>query len=115
MAPTLAGHSGARAQRGSPETSNHRLGLLGSGLAASRRPGMTSVEPSVRTTPLECRRTGREPMSRQFSSVSRRRFLQTTALGAAATASGLLHAPGVLRAQGAAVKLGVLHPVSGAL
>src|SRR5438128_6452467 len=55
-----------------------------------------------------------EPMSRQSLSVSRRRFLQSTALGAAA-ATGLLHAPAVLRAQGAAVKIGVLHPVSGAL
>ena len=53
-------------------------------------------------------------MSRQFTAVSRRRFLQTTALGAAATA-GLMHAPAVLRAQGAAIKVGVLHPVSGAL
>src|SRR6516225_9336964 len=52
-----------------------------------------------------------EPMPRQFSSVSRRRFLQSSALGAAT----LLHAPAVLRAQGAAVKVGVLHPVSGAL
>src|SRR5262245_17392957 len=52
-------------------------------------------------------------MSRLVSSLSRRRFLQTTAGGAAAT--GLLHAPAVLQAQGAAVKVGVLHPVSGAL
>src|SRR5215831_6410498 len=50
-------------------------------------------------------------MPRQFSSVSRRRFMQSSALGAAA----LLPAPALLRAQGAAVKLGVLHPVSGAL
>src|ERR1700752_3555794 len=57
---------------------------------------------------------GEERMSRPFSTVSRRRFLQSTALGAAATA-GLLHAPAVRRAQGAAVKVGVLHPVSGAL
>jgi len=49
-------------------------------------------------------------MPRQFARLSRRRFLQTSALGAA-----FLHAPAVLRAQGAAVKLGVLHPVSGAL
>src|SRR5215470_6592286 len=42
---------------------------------------------------------------------SRRRFLHTTALGAAAA----LSAPAVLRAQGAPVKIGVLHPVSGAL
>ena len=52
-------------------------------------------------------------MSRQFSAVNRRRFLQSTALGAAA--AGVLHAPAVLRAQGAPVKVGVLHPVSGAL
>src|SRR5881397_864745 len=58
--------------------------------------------------------SGRTRMSRQFSAVSRRRFLQSTALGAAA-ATSLLHAPAVLRAQGAAVKIGVLHPVSGAL
>src|SRR5438034_11825551 len=54
-------------------------------------------------------------MSRQFSAVNRRRFMQSTALGAAATAVGFLCKPVVLRAQGAAVKLGVLHPVSGAL
>jgi len=50
-------------------------------------------------------------MPRQFSSLSRRRFLQTSALGAAT----LVHAPAVPRAQGAAVKVGLLHPVSGAL
>jgi branched-chain amino acid transport system substrate-binding protein len=49
-------------------------------------------------------------MSGSFSSVNRRKFLQTSALGAATLA-----APAVLRAQGAAVKIGVLHPVSGAL
>jgi hypothetical protein len=54
-------------------------------------------------------------MSRQFLPVSRRRFLQSTTLGAAAAATGILHAPAVLRAQGAPVKVGVLHPVSGAL
>src|SRR5690242_12927445 len=53
---------------------------------------------------------GREPMSRQSLSVSRRRFLQSTAVGAAALAT-----PSALCAQGAAVKVGVLHPVSGAL
>ncbi|HWM80688.1 MAG TPA: ABC transporter substrate-binding protein [Pseudolabrys sp.] len=46
--------------------------------------------------------------------VSRRRFLQTSALGAAAGAT-VIAAPSVLRAQGAAVKIGVLHPVSGAV
>jgi branched-chain amino acid transport system substrate-binding protein len=49
-------------------------------------------------------------MSRSVSSVNRRKFLQSTAIGAATLA-----APSVLRAQGAAVKIGVLHPVSGAL
>jgi branched-chain amino acid transport system substrate-binding protein len=53
-------------------------------------------------------------MSRATLTLSRRRFLQSTALGAA-TVSGVLHAPAVLRAQGAPVKVGVLHPVSGAL
>src|SRR5580700_1368965 len=55
---------------------------------------------------------GRKPMSRPYSSVSRRRFLQSTGLGAVA---GLVSAPVVSRAQAAAVKVGVLHPVSGAL
>src|SRR5215470_534454 len=46
--------------------------------------------------------------------LSRRKFLRSTALGATAVA-GLLHAPAILRAQAASVKIGVLHPVSGAL
>jgi branched-chain amino acid transport system substrate-binding protein len=50
-------------------------------------------------------------MSRRFSDLNRRRFLQTSALASAA----ILYGPTVLRAQGAAVKIGVLHPVSGAL
>jgi branched-chain amino acid transport system substrate-binding protein len=49
-----------------------------------------------------------------FSRVSRRRFLQSTGLGAVAV-TGLVNAPVVSRAQAAAVKVGVLHPVSGAL
>ncbi len=53
-------------------------------------------------------------MFRQPLSVTRREFLQTTALGATA-AAGVLSAPAVLRAQGGGVKIGVLHPVSGAL
>lgn len=53
-------------------------------------------------------------MSRPYSSMNRRRFLQSTGLGAVA-AAGLIAAPSVLRAQASAVKLGVLHPVSGAL
>ena len=51
-------------------------------------------------------------MSGHVFGISRRRFMQSTALGAAA---GVLAAPTVLRAQGAAVKVGILHPVSGAL
>ena len=53
-------------------------------------------------------------MSRPILLVNRRRFLQSAALGAAA-AAGALPAPAVLRAQGASIKVGVLHPVSGAL
>ena len=54
-------------------------------------------------------------MSRPYiSRVSRRRFLQSTGLGAVAVA-GLVNAPVVARAQAAVVKVGVLHPVSGAL
>src|SRR5262249_33129883 len=53
-------------------------------------------------------------MSRPFSTVNRRRFLQSSALGAAA-AAGALYTPTALRAQGASVKVGVVHPVSGAL
>jgi branched-chain amino acid transport system substrate-binding protein len=47
-------------------------------------------------------------MSRDI--LNRRRFLQSTAVSAAA-----LTAPSVLRAQGSAIRVGVLHPVSGAL
>ncbi len=47
--------------------------------------------------------------------ISRRRLLRTTVLGAAASASAFLNGPPHVRAQGTAVKLGVLHPVSGAL
>jgi branched-chain amino acid transport system substrate-binding protein len=54
-------------------------------------------------------------MSEQKMSLSRRRFLATTALGAAAAASGSVAMPSLLRAQGAGVKLGLLHPVTGAL
>ena len=45
-----------------------------------------------------------------ISPFSRRSFLATSALGVATLAM-----PSVLRAQGAGVKLGILHPVSGAL
>ena len=47
--------------------------------------------------------------------VSRRRFLASSAFGTAALAIGSLSTPAVLRAQGTSVKLGVLHPVTGAL
>src|SRR5260370_13413769 len=59
--------------------------------------------------------SGRARMPRQFLPVSRRRLLQSTAVGAAATMAGALSAPAVLRAQAAPVKIGGLHPVSGAL
>jgi branched-chain amino acid transport system substrate-binding protein len=51
-------------------------------------------------------------MSHWLAQVTRRKLLQTTA---ATAATGLVSAPSVLRAQGSAVKLGLLHPVSGAL
>lgn len=54
-------------------------------------------------------------MSDKVRNFSRRKFLQTTALGAAAAASGTLASPSILRAQGAGVKLGILQPVTGAL
>ena len=49
-------------------------------------------------------------MSNKKSPFSRRQFLATSALGAATIAM-----PAVLRAAGTPVKLGVLHPVTGAL
>jgi len=54
-------------------------------------------------------------MSEQKKPLSRRRFLATTALGAAAAASGTLAMPSILRAQAPRVKVGLLHPVTGAL
>ena len=54
-------------------------------------------------------------MSNNNSRFSRRKFLQTSALTAAAAASGTLAAPAILRAQGGTVKVGLLQPVSGAL
>ena len=46
---------------------------------------------------------------------TRRKFLQSTALTAIASVSGVIASPSVLRAQGTAVKIGFLQPVSGAL
>jgi branched-chain amino acid transport system substrate-binding protein len=54
-------------------------------------------------------------MSNQKFPISRRQFLGTTALGVAAAATSSIAMPSVLRAQGALVRLGVLHPVTGAL
>ena len=54
-------------------------------------------------------------MSASKTPLSRRRFLATTALGAASVAAGSVAIPSVLRAAGEPVKLGVLHPVTGAL
>jgi len=53
-------------------------------------------------------------MSDRNDCFSRRKFLATTALSALAATSSIAM-PSVLRAQGAGVKLGVLHPVTGAL
>ncbi len=54
-------------------------------------------------------------MSSATGWISRRRLLGRAVSGAAAATSGVLTLPCVLRAQGSAVKLGILHPVSGAL
>src|SRR5512133_2639433 len=54
-------------------------------------------------------------MSHWSAQVTRRKLVQTTAVGAAAAATGLINAPALVRAQVSPVKLGVLHPVSGAL
>src|ERR1051325_2643712 len=55
-------------------------------------------------------RTSRGEQRMSLQSLNRRRFLASSALGAAALA-----APSVLRAQGAPVKVGILQPVSGAM
>ncbi|HUZ32448.1 MAG TPA: ABC transporter substrate-binding protein [Xanthobacteraceae bacterium] len=54
-------------------------------------------------------------MSEHKISLSRRRFLASAALGTASVATGAIAMPSMLRAAGAPVKLGVLHPVTGAL
>jgi branched-chain amino acid transport system substrate-binding protein len=54
-------------------------------------------------------------MSEQKMPLSRRQFIATSAFGAATVASGTLAMPSVLRAQSGGVKLGLLHPVTGAL
>src|SRR5690242_9397194 len=57
--------------------------------------------------------TRRGFMSRSPSQLNRRKFLRSAALGTTATAA-LLHAPAILRAQGAGVKIGSLHSAAGA-
>src|ERR1700761_4066396 len=54
-------------------------------------------------------------MSEPKLPLNRRRFLAASAFGAAAAASRPLAMPSILRAQGSGVKLGLLHPVTGAL
>jgi branched-chain amino acid transport system substrate-binding protein len=54
-------------------------------------------------------------MSSTAGWIDRRRLLGSAVFGAAAATSGALMMPGVARAQGSAVKLGIVHPVSGAL
>ena len=54
-------------------------------------------------------------MAKFHARLSRRRFLASAAIGAAAAGSGTLATPSVLYAQGTAVKVGLLHPVTGAL
>src|SRR5580704_14969621 len=54
-------------------------------------------------------------MSSAAGRIDRCRLLGSAVFGAAAATSGALMMPGVLRAQGSAVKLGIVHPVSGAL
>ncbi|GIK80770.1 MAG: branched-chain amino acid ABC transporter substrate-binding protein [Alphaproteobacteria bacterium] len=54
-------------------------------------------------------------MSERPLNVSRRKFLQSSAAGAALAATGSVAMPGVLRAQAAPIKVGILQPVTGAL
>ena len=54
-------------------------------------------------------------MANLHARLNRRRFLASAAIGAAAAGTASLTLPSVLHAQGTAVKLGLLHPVTGAL
>jgi branched-chain amino acid transport system substrate-binding protein len=54
-------------------------------------------------------------MSNRKNPFSRRQFLASSAVGAASFAAGSLAMPTMLRAADAPVKIGVLHPVTGAL
>ena len=54
-------------------------------------------------------------MSNKKIPLNRRQFIASTAIGAAAAATGTIAMPSVLRAAGTPVKIGVLQPVTGAL
>jgi branched-chain amino acid transport system substrate-binding protein len=54
-------------------------------------------------------------MAKFHARLNRRRFLASAAIGAVAAGTGTFARPSVLRAQGTPVKLGLLHPVTGAL
>ena len=54
-------------------------------------------------------------MSNEKIPLSRRQFIASTALGAAAAATGTIAMPSVLRAAGTPIKIGVLQPVTGPL
>jgi branched-chain amino acid transport system substrate-binding protein len=54
-------------------------------------------------------------MSDRGFSLNRRRFLASTTVGAASAGLATIAMPSVLRAAGTPVKLGVLHPVTGAV
>jgi branched-chain amino acid transport system substrate-binding protein len=54
-------------------------------------------------------------MAKLHTRLNRRRFLASAAIGAVAAGTGTFASPAALRAQGTAVKLGLLHPVTGAL
>jgi len=54
-------------------------------------------------------------MAKHYARPNRRRFLASAAMGAVAVGTGTFVRPSALRAQGGPVKLGLLHPVTGAL
>src|SRR6187549_1270596 len=73
---------------------------------SSRRSGRSAGHRPM----LGSRRISRGEQQMSLQSLNRRRFLASSALGAAALA-----APSMLRAQGAPIKVGILQPVSGAM
>jgi len=54
-------------------------------------------------------------MAKFHARLDRRRFLASAAIGAVAAGTGTFAGPSVLRAQGTPLKVGLLHPVTGAL